>query len=503
MPGMVDERTAYRGKWWLPTNVQDEQWGRLVVGPDGDCELQLDGAFPTRRYDPVPGQPARHNIVKIEAYPVIHGQAGNVAYTLFGTRTRSVKDALIGDAREHNIHVQRAISGPFWVDAEDEVVFNGAIVEIDYLLDWSGKSSLSSAIGSEGGGFTAGRSEHVEPITATAGGLSLTLRLHRRGFNERMENPNTRLLSGSETATLAIETVRRHNFKYFDQATKAIQDLLTICFDHGCAVRDEQMSAPVPPFVDPEGRSHPTPTWNTNVYGRHILVPDILPYTDLKDRALFTLEDIPFEQVIRRWYKLYKKARIPIQMLAGLQYISEGYTGNRLMSACAAIESLHRELYDHLLMPRDEHKALVRQAKAGVAAEHKQIIGDRLQNTISYYTRAIELTDKLGPEVTKKLLGDRVIWARLARDGRNSLAHATGTAPMSPEVQFRLMVVTCAVAHLVIGKRLGMTKAQQLAYITRNGFVSFNSLEFRRLTDQIPTTEPVLGVRTRVVADDA
>jgi hypothetical protein len=57
---------------------------------------------------------------------------------------------------------------------------------------------------------------------------------------------------------------------------------------------------------------------------------------------LFTLGDVDFGVFVPDWLALCEKAPTACAALFGLKYISEGYTGNRLLSAASSAEALLR-----------------------------------------------------------------------------------------------------------------------------------------------------------------
>jgi hypothetical protein len=208
-------------------------------------------------------------------------------------------------------------------------------------------------------------------------------------------------------------------------------------------------------------------------------------FKNLTHGILFNLSTLPFNQVVPAWFELRSKVDVAANMLFGLRYVEDAYVGSRLMTACAALEALHRGAYDHPRWTDDEWAELKKQAFTGVEGKYKHAI--TVYKDLSYKSRARELLGKAAPAAVKALLGDEEIWLKLVHQARVGLAHALGDdAEMSLDLQFRLVRVTQTLMYLVLADELGLSAEAQLAFVNNNQEVLWDSIQFKKLTAPMP-----------------
>ena len=483
---VADSRTVYRGLWWLPEDITDKQPGSLIIGPDNEVTLELVGGFAVTQHVPVEGSKGTYSLRHIGNWPMILGESGSFEFTLLQCRTTSAPGGVTGRPTEHIISAQRALRGNTHLVGIDDGGFGAMTMNVDYLLDWTAKSSLSyehAPAGDEDVSTTA-VSAPVTADSAEWNGTSFLLRIRHGGFYFETNDANSRSLSSVERAWIEVWPVNPLKLDEMDRMGKIIQDLLTLAMDFPCAVRAVNYKVPLPPAATPEEESQREywADWNVVEFASQAYKPDPVPYENVRNTALFTLHNVGFAQIIPAWFNLYDTIETGVELLLGMRYQDKGYVTNKLLITCAALESLHASLYEKPPMAEAEHALFKSQALAGVEdPAHIALLKGRLGNTPGYKQRAVEMAEHVDPTALKTLIGDTDIWAKLIRDARNSLAHPSKKLGMSPGVRYYLMVLTRALLSLVIAGEIGLDANQQREFA--NVYWHASSI-FRQLTGQ-------------------
>src|SRR5262249_28226967 len=119
-------------------------------------------------------------------------------------------------------------------------------------------------------------------------------------------------------------------FRDFDRIAKAIMDLMTLVAHAPAGVIKETLRVTPPD-------AHATPghrvSIDVDVMGRQIHHPKPGPNETARAEYLFTLDDIPFADVLPRWLDLHERTWLGCSTLFGLRYIPQGYTTARLLAA--------------------------------------------------------------------------------------------------------------------------------------------------------------------------
>lgn len=147
---------------------------------------------------------------------------------------------------------------------------------------------------------------------------------------------------------------------------------------------------------------------------------------------LFTLDDVDLTDMLRKWLQIHGQAWLACAMLFGRHYIPEGYTSARLMTSVTAAEALHRELFpDEEALPPDMFADLwsrIRKAFPGKDPDTKkqrQYLHENLRNRLSCKQRLMRLASVPDKQAVDHLISDVPQWAKLVRDARDGVAHAS------------------------------------------------------------------------------
>src|SRR6266849_6495078 len=153
---------------------------------------------------------------------------------------------------------------------------------------------------------------------------------------------NERSLAHREWAELTVTSPQPTKFRDFDRIAKAIMDLMTLAAHAPAGVIKETLR-----FTPRDAHSvsdHRTSIY-VDVMGRQIHQPKPGPREAASAEYLFTLDDIPFADVLPRWLDLHERTWFACSTLFGLRYIREGYVTARLLAVATAAEAIHRGLF--------------------------------------------------------------------------------------------------------------------------------------------------------------
>jgi hypothetical protein len=204
------------------------------------------------------------------------------------------------------------------------------------------------------------------------------------------------------------------------------------------------------------------------VFQRHIVKPATDdPNVDLRD-FLFTLDDLPFHDVLPRWFELRNKFRTAIGMVLGLSAMTDGYLETRVMTSVAAAEAFHRQLGTPRPLSGGQHRQLLKSLRDATPEELRTWVGMRLpRNDPTLRERLIELCSRIDAP-SAALIPDREKWADAAKDARNKLAH-TGTSEQHTNDALNAVVeVTAALVLLNVLHELGVPDGTLVQSITRH-----------------------------------
>jgi hypothetical protein len=152
-------------------------------------------------------------------------------------------------------------------------------------------------------------------------------------------------------------------------------------------------------------------------------------------------------------------------MLLGQRYLGRSYVENRLITAVAAAEALHRRLLpDKTYLPDDQFEALRNRLIEAARPEHTQWLTDRLWNEPSLKQRLMQLVECLGNDIVEPFMPKPNLWARRATNARNLLVHRFeedgSSDPLTNAAMYVLAAMTSSVITLILLQEIGLSRAQ-------------------------------------------
>lgn len=445
------------GHWWLPDRPAEKIAGTATYDAADQPTLRLIGAFTSSEEQSA----GSFRIDSRDDLPLIHGRCEGTAVTLLQCREANFVGRLTGpeDWRQ-TLKAQLMLVG-IWLGDPDEECFDQIVIGIDHLLAWARKSGLRREHQQVAGRWTATSRHWQQPESVAAevpeGSIELRVgcSMHGRATADRTEE------TLAEHANFTVTVPELHSAHALIRGwTKTLQDLLTIAVDKPCGVHDITLIRQnAPQGADSSRPARPVlvTAYLAPIYKARPDDRAVLP-----ERVLFTLADAPFAKLLSAWLTLNKRLGPVTSMLLGQRYMGRSYTENRLITAVAAAEALHRRLRpDATYVTADEFETLTKAALDATPQEHRLWLRDRIRNEPSLKQRLMQLVESVGEDVVYPFMPRPNRWATASKDARNLLVHRfeqeRGAPPDGAEM-YVLSEMTSAVITLNLLQELGLPR---------------------------------------------
>lgn len=439
---------SWRGRWWLP-GTEKVVTGELNRVEDGHLTLSLVG-----RLDP-----------EDESDFMVLGDTLDGPVTLLKCSPGSSTSGRVDVQDISAIHCLQGLH----LTSPDEPRFTSTTVQIEYLLGFIRKTTLSGARELDDGRWTGHQTAETTPVdelTVTCGDFEFTFDIGFNAFRyQQYPRANEAHLVNKEWGELKISSKEPLAYNGFQPQVKAIMDLLTLVAHAPAGVIEENLQYRT---ADAGLIRLGIETQNARLFSRQIHAPARMdPEADNTSQLeyLFTLDDVDPADMLPKWLQIHDQAWLACAMLFGLRYISEGYTAARLMTSVTAAEALHRELFpEEEALPPElfadlEHR--IRAAFSGNNADTKKqrkYLHENLRNRLSCKERLLRLANVPDQQAVAHLISDVPRWAKLVRDARDGVAHAS-REPLSPPSAgnaYYALEINIIFVSLVLMARIGV-----------------------------------------------
>lgn len=463
----LHEPQEWRGHWWLPEAPDQRMAGWLRYEPGDGLTLTLIGGFEDGRWIEV--APGVHSLSGGQRdFPVIHGLAGATPITLFDGETSHMVSNIFGftGPTDQTVTCATALIG-LLVQGEDDPSFAKVHCLIEDSWLWSSRHAMQAQtrLNEERTNFTGEASMEMKPVDevrAEADGWTFQLAHwlilptfdHTRGAAiGRMEDSAVFTMSRDEAFSYAeVQTLLR-----------ALQDLLALATGRGPSILWFILRV--------TGNESDQPAKQVEVFTRSRGTGDPKAKALDSRELVFSLEDIPFDQVIPQWWDVRERFRASCNMILGSRYGSQGYLETMLTTAVTAAESFHKDLAEPVPVPKDEMDQLVKMAVDAMPEDRKQWIKNVIPRGHSLRQRLDRLADRLSDECRTRLLPDASAWAKAAKGARNDLSHS-GKTDEDMRRLYAIMRITRAVVLLNILIEMGLSEDRLLKALSENGELS-------------------------------
>jgi hypothetical protein len=375
------------------------------------------------------------------------------------------------------------------LDQPDEAYFDRIVVGVDHLLAWSGLSGFTDEhhVTKERSSGSSHRWDEQESPVAQLDEITVRLSLGwgtgARSWADRSER------SISESAGFVVDVPQpRSADALITEWVKPLQDLLTLATGRACGVHEITLNRRRPEEGSNDAADRPWRPVRVDAYLQPVYRSQPDERAMVHETMLFNLRHMPpFSEVLPAWLAVNERLGPVPAMLFGLRYISHSYVENRLITAVAAAEALHRRLLpDETSMDQQEYDRLRTAVLDRVPAEHRPWLGSRIRNEPSFKDRLVQLVERLGDDLFAPFMPNPDRWASTTRDARDSLVHRLPDREPPPgEGMYVLAQMTTAVITRNLLHEIGVPRSRLDTIVRGNDL-------FRWITEEGPKLMPRL-----------
>ena len=441
------------GYWWRP-EMPDEKIAGILTYDGSAPQLRLLGSFTTR----VEESPGSFNVRPIKELPVVFGEAEGVAVTLVDCRQNGCNMRLGGGVRawRQRLHVGLMLVGIWLTDPNDDQYFDQIVIGVDHLHAWAGLTGFEQGREQPSDQWTTSVTwTHKDPLKVTVGEVRIELRLGVTTSEDPRAGGST--TSFEEDAGLVVTVPALASAReLIDAWPKVFQDLLTLATDTPCGLHELTLVRTDPPPEDsPYARAVTVQVYLSSTYRAKPDDKAVAPH-----QMLFTLADLPFDQLIKTWLEVNTKLGPVIPMLLGQRYIARSFAENRLITSVAAAEGLHRRLLpDAVYADAAAFERLKAALLDAATPEHVDWLTAKLHNEPTLRQRLRQLVEYVGADTVAPFLPKPNWWWAAAVPTRDSLVHRFEPEEgkeIDWEAVYVVSIVTSALLTLIILKELGL-----------------------------------------------
>lgn len=464
----LDRSAEWTGHWWLPDHPERPIPGVLRYEPDEGLRLDLIGGFEDRVLRPIKGGVAVMDGTR--TWPLLLGVADNKEITLLGCVPVSSKSYGMGFDGPHKqtVSALTALVGVHLEDS-DQDIFTKCEVSVENLNLWSGSSVFSMKLGMDDKKPNGKGSLCVKPTdepSVLVEGTTITLaHVHTMPNFDHMRGQTRGRMR--HTVYAAFEPTEPCSLTTAHGYAKAIQDLVSLATYKACAILWLRLRMPPEDREYPEG--FPVRDREVGVYFHGTVRGDAEAKAVQWHDVLFTCRDLPFEEIMPRWWDFRQRFQAASNMILGLRYAPARYLEGNLLTAAGAAEVMHRALgIDEPPVPKEEFERLRQALLDQTPGEYRSWVKKTLRNDPTLRERLHALAAQPDAEAMSRLVPDVEQWVNVTTQARNNLAHTGQTPKQSVDELLACVKVTSAVVILNLLQVLGIPSDKQRDVVNDN-----------------------------------
>ncbi|MBN1461979.1 MAG: hypothetical protein JXA57_20810 [Armatimonadetes bacterium] len=423
-PRHIDEP----GDWWFASEPGRIHKGTLTVRPDAGPRLQLlvDQAIPTLSTTPIPDR-------------TVHGRSAyhSTEYTLFGCTEMSRRSAFPGPG-ERVLSPSFVLKG-FHLPSLDEPLIRSVTTSFKYVNRWASRSGMSAKHHKTASDLDIRYRTPRRRSFDVKDGLRLVVFFYPKHTVQMTHGSANPLdpdgeFSVQEKIRFALVPDVPHEFQYFGDAIRILQDYMTIASRRLALAEDTELELTA---------EHPASTSDRKIYHTAELIHTTV-YRE-SDESTPVPSDFLFREAdagktlkwsLRKWFASAEATRSARTLYVAANY-SNSFLESRFLLLCQAIESYHRSAHGGGYMAKDDYSRsiypiLERALPGDLSRDHLDSLKSRLRYGYEYSlrTRLKSLVDE--HEGVLKLCSAKAAAAvdRLI-DARNGIVHDTPAQPKS------------------------------------------------------------------------
>lgn len=377
------------GLWWLPSNPEEKIAGILSFTGEARPTLRLIGAF-THAEEYSPGA---YEITVPERHALIHGLCERHEITLVDYSQSKLSRSSARQWRQ-SLQARQLLVG-IWLDQTEEECFDRITIGVDNLLGWSGLTGFRNE--DEDYAHIRCRWDQPQSLVAQIGQASVRISISRWEVGKKTWADRTEQ-SLQESASFIVDVPEPQSADILIREwVKPLQDLLTLATGEACGVHEITLRLRQQGGHDNNTVMTQRPT-KVQVYLQPVYRSRPDESAMSSERMLFTLRDMRFSDVLPAWLAVSRQLSPAPEMIFGLRYINRAYAENRLITAVAAAEALHRRLLPDKTYVSDEEEfdQICTAALDAISEEHHEWLKARLWNEPTLKQRLMQLVERLG-----------------------------------------------------------------------------------------------------------
>jgi hypothetical protein len=441
------DNTEHSGKWWLPSNPEHTVSGTLTFSNQDGAELRLIGSL----------EAVDTFNTTLKTYPIILGlSVDGKLITLNGCMSAGTRMTIPGFISQ-DYRIDLCFIGGHISD-ESQLRFKRSELQYSRLPDWVYTSGFSiTKYDNEPHRLEVNYvlPDDIKAIT-TKGTFSITFTFNLKG--DGIEEINLR-----QSVWLEIEADDEYSFyELMTRYVRPLQNFLSLAATKpnsilGLKVYSKDI------FVETlDGSPKETSlevifsqTYYEAKPAKLLLVFDML----------FNLHDIAEELqgVLESWLRVSEELDTVCNLFFGIQYIPKMYSKQKFLYVVQAIETYHRRRFANNVLPKDAHKARIREILEHTVEEHREWLKEQLNysNEPRLRQRVKEILDMLEDTVSA-LITDKDAFAKKVVNTRNYYTHydphlkdkaAQGSKLYALTEQLSYLLQACLLVELGIPKQ--------------------------------------------------
>lgn len=398
----------HSGKWWLPSSPEHIVAGTLTFSNQDGLELRLIGSLEAS--DTFSHSP--------KTYPIILGlSVGGELITLSGCASAGTRMTIPGFlSQDYRINFC-FVGGHF--NEESQLSFNRFEIQYSRLPDWvytSGFSITKYDNEPHKLEFTYVLPDDIK-ATTTKGEFSITFIFQTRG--DGIEEINLR-----QSVWLEVRTNKDYPLNdLMVQYIRPLQNFLSLATTKPTAIFGLRVYSPDIFVRTPDGQTEEkaievvfSQTYYETKPAKLLIVFDML----------FNLHDIAedWQQVLESWLRVSEELDNVCNLFFGIQYIPKMYLKQKFLYIVQAVETYHRRRFKNSVLPKEAHKARIKEILNHTVEEHKEWLKEQLNysNEPRLRQRVKDLLDML-EDMVSTLIVDKDEFAKDVTNTRNYYTH--------------------------------------------------------------------------------
>lgn len=186
---------------------------------------------------------------------------------------------------------------------------------------------------------------------------------------------------------------------------------------------------------------------------------------------VFTLADLPFADVVPRWWSVQEQFRAACNMIVGARYVSGSFVETMLITAVAAAEAFHHDLHEKPATSRADAERRLQPALDALGEDDCTWLKSFIPSGFSLGQRLERLSERLPQSCREQLISEPSKWVRAAKRARHDLSHSARSGDDTLKLH-AIMTVTRAVVLANILLELGLSEERLLKALSNNGELS-------------------------------